>query len=167
MAIIKISDLEKIRKKHLNQRIVFCSGSFDLIHAGHVIFFEDCKTYGDILVVMIASDKVIKKSKGAERPIMNQHIRIKLIDSLKPVDYCFIDNIASKNIYSLKYLDTIFKKLKPDIYVINEDAFDIPFRKNLVKNHKIELKILKRKSPKKFEKISTSKLIEKMKGLNS
>ena len=42
-SIIQYGDLENIRRKHENQKIVFCSGSFDLPHGGHAIFLEDCK----------------------------------------------------------------------------------------------------------------------------
>lgn len=164
MAIINPEKLPKIREKFKNKKIVFCSGSFDLIHAGHILFLEDCKKLGDILVVGVGSDILLKR-KGNKRPILNERIRLKTIDSLKPVDYCFIDNFSKKE-HPLFILDSVFEKLKPDVYVINEDAFDIPYREEAAKKFNVKLVILKRWSPNDWgEPISTTKLIEKIKNL--
>jgi cytidyltransferase-like protein len=38
---------------------VFVSGSFDLLHSGHVAFFEEAATYDD-LYVGIDSDRTIR-----------------------------------------------------------------------------------------------------------
>lgn len=165
MAQIKMHELKKIRKKHKNQKVVFCSGSFDLIHAGHVLFFEDCKRHGDILVVMAANDEVLKKNKGAGRPVLNEHVRIKMIDSLRPVDYCLLDTSADETLHPLHCLHEIFDALRPDVYVINDDAFDIPYREELVKKYATKLVVLPRSAPKEFDGVSTTKLIEKIKHL--
>ena len=142
MSIITINDLKKIREENKNKKIVFCSGSFDLTHAGHILFFEDCKKHGDILVVAVGKDSSIKKNKGDKRPILNQHIRLKTIDSLKPVDYCYINpiSIPGKKLYTLEHA---FESLKPDIYAINEDAFDMEDRRKLCEFFNINLKILR------------------------
>lgn len=165
MAYTDFNDLEAIRKKHVDKKIVFCSGCFDLTHAGHVLFFEDCKKLGDILVVMIGRDRVIQRDKGPQRPIVSDHLRMKLIDSLKPVDYVFLDDIISEEAHPLLYIDQVLEKLRPDIYVINQDAFDIPYRENFSQKHGVELKILERTCPPEFDAVSTSKLIEKIKRL--
>jgi len=151
-----------IRKRHINERLVFCTGSFDLVHSGHVLFFEDCKKFGDVLMVGVGNDSIIEKLKGKNRPILNQHVRLKMIDSLKPVDYCFLDESTNRD-HPLKLIEEAFKKLRPNVYVINEDAFDIGYRRMLAKKYGIKMVILKRIAPSKFEGISTSKIIEKIK----
>ncbi|OGN02036.1 MAG: hypothetical protein A2651_01415 [Candidatus Yanofskybacteria bacterium RIFCSPHIGHO2_01_FULL_42_12] len=153
--------LKLIREQHKDEKIVFCSGSFDLTHAGHVLFFEDCKKYGDILVVGVGNDYILKVNKGKNRPILNQHIRLKLIDSIKPVDYCFLDE-SKKDNHPLDIIEETFKKLKPDAYIINQDAFDIPYRKNLARKYGVTIIVLERFCPPKFANISTSKIIEKI-----
>lgn len=159
--IIKYNDLRKVKEKHKNKKIVFCSGSFDLLHAGHILFFEDCKKRGDILVVAIGDDSILKV-KGKNRPILNQNIRIKTVDSIKSVDYCFIHkNIAGNFLNS--FMDEILKLLSPNIWIVNEDASEIGFRKKLSEKYNIKFNILKRKCPKSFNNISTSKIIEKIK----
>ena len=163
MALITYGDLPSIREKHKKERIVFASGTFDLPHAGHVLFFEDCKKYGDILVVTVGTDSAVKRNKGIERPVMNERVRLKIISSLKPIDYCLME----ADVYEepLKHIEITFKTLKPDAYVINADAFDIPYRERIAKEHGVELVILERWCPPEFGDISTTKIIEQIKKL--
>ncbi|MEK7507151.1 MAG: adenylyltransferase/cytidyltransferase family protein [Patescibacteria group bacterium] len=163
MSVITPADFPEIRKKHKNKIIVYCDGSFDLPHAGHVLHLEDCKRRGDYLVVGVGSDKDHKRYKGNERPILNESVRIKIIDSFKPVNYCFINRLPETGSNLLPHLDGFLSSLKPDIYAINEDAFDIPYRKKVAKKHGVKLVILKRSSPPEFDNISTSRIIEKIK----
>jgi cytidyltransferase-like protein len=165
MAIINVADLRKIRKQHKGERIVFCAGAFDLTHAGHVLFLEDCKKEGDILVVEVGCDHNIKQYKSDERPILTETVRSKLVDSLKPVDYCFIDTPMG-DAYILDFLKIVFTNLSPDVYVINTDAFDIPYRKKLLKVYpSIELIIKDRFCPPEYDSVSSSSIIEKIKGV--
>ena len=164
MARISVSDLEKIREKHKNECLVFASGGFDLMHAGHVLFFEDCKEHGDVLVVMLGSDAIMKKEKGDLRPIFNEHMRLKMVDSLKPVDYVFLAESTGPDKHPQYFLDVVMGALKPDVYVINEDASAIPYRKEFMKNHPYtKLVILPRSAPPEFDAVSTTKIIEKIK----
>ena len=160
--IITINDLSSLRKKHAGQKIAFCSGGFDLTHAGHVLFFEDCKKHGEVLVVMVGNDAAIRRDKGNSRPILNEHLRLKMIDSLKPVDYAFLAHVIPKEEHPLKLMREVFISLKPDAYVINEDAFDIPYRETFAKEHSVKLVILPRTCPPEFEKISTTYIIRKI-----
>ena len=61
---------------------------------------------------------------------MDEMVRIKLVDALKPVDYCFLSGHTPIH-HPLEFLETVFNELKPNIYVVNEDASDIPYRKEL------------------------------------
>lgn len=163
MTYINFEDLQKLRKDYEDQKLVFCTGSFDLVHAGHALFFEDCKNYGDKLIVVVAGDNIIQKHKGPARPIMNQNVRQKMIDSLKPIDFTILDESTYKHANPLYAVKLGLELLNPDFYVINEDAFDISYRKELCKKSNTQLKILSRGCPKEFNGISTSKIIETIK----
>jgi len=49
--IITEKDLQSIREKYKDKKIVFTSGTFDVIHAGHITYLNNCKSLGDVLVV--------------------------------------------------------------------------------------------------------------------
>ena len=163
MSQISPAAFKTIRDEHKDKRIVYCSGMFDLLHPGHILFLEDCKKEGDILVVGVGGDKNVKKNKNPGRPIMDEMVRIKLVDALKPVDYCFLSGHTPIH-HPLEFLETVFNELKPNIYVVNEDASDIPYRKELSEKYNVPIKILERWCPPEFEGISTTTIIEKIRG---
>ncbi len=164
MTNINYGDLQEIRRKHKNQKIVFCSGSFDLPHGGHAIFIEDCKKFGDVLVVGVGGDEVIRQNKGPGRPIMNERVRAKLISSLKPVDYCLIDD-NSKQEHVFSFVEFVFDNLRPDVYVVNSDGFNMPSRRELAEKYGVEIIVLERWAPKEFGDISTTEIIKKIRSV--
>lgn len=162
MAEIQFKHLTKLRQKYKDKKIVFCSGTFDLLHAGHVLFLEDCKKIGDVVVVGLGGSRTIQAYKG-HGPILNEHLRLKVLDSTRPVDYVLIDN--TKNIMEL--LEKTFTKLAPDYYVVNTDAKIIPERKKIAKTHGVKMVILDRVCPPEYENISTTKIIASIKNRKS
>ena len=62
-----VKELENLRK---GKKVVFTNGCFDILHAGHVHYLNECKKLGDILVVGINSDGSIRRVKGEKRPIL-------------------------------------------------------------------------------------------------
>lgn len=115
--IINFKDLENIREKHLDKKIIFCGGTFDLLHNGHIEYLNRVKEMGDILVVAISSDKRVKERKGEQRPIHNEGIRVILVDAIRHVDYAFIAPESDKNYPDLPPTIRILEVLKPDIFV--------------------------------------------------
>ena len=159
-----LEELAKIKEQYKNKKIVFCSGSFDLPHAGHVLFFEECKKQGDILVVGVGTDKAIRGLKEKGRPILNEYIRLKTVDSFKPVDYALLNESPREDHFQV--VKEIFKKLQPDSYITNKDAFDIPTRRKICNEMGVELKILDRACPPEYENISVTEIIRKIKYLS-
>lgn len=162
--IVKQKDLSKIRKKFRDKKIAFGTGTFDLIHPGHIIFFKDCKKLGDIVVIGVGSDYDIKVNKSPDRPILNQGARLFIIDSLKPVDFCFITGNMKSKQKPLGLMKKILRSLRPDVWVVNEDAFDIPTREKIAAEVGVKIKVLPRHCPKKFQGISTTQIIGKIQG---
>lgn len=158
--IVDYLSLHDIREQHKDEIIGFASGSFDVTHAGHALFFEDCKRLCDVLVIMVGGDKAIRLLKGADRPILSQEVRVKAVDAFKAVDYTFLDYDGT----SLEVIGQVFKVLRPDRYFINPDAYDKDYRMKLCNEHDVILHILDRECPKSFDKISTSSIIDKIRG---
>jgi D-beta-D-heptose 7-phosphate kinase/D-beta-D-heptose 1-phosphate adenosyltransferase len=75
------------RHRALGRKIVFTNGCFDLIHLGHVKYFQFAKAQGDLLVVGVNTDSSIRKLKGDSRPIVNQADRLGVLEELESIDY--------------------------------------------------------------------------------
>jgi D-beta-D-heptose 7-phosphate kinase/D-beta-D-heptose 1-phosphate adenosyltransferase len=87
------------------------SGSFDLIHFHHVLFFTRCQRYCDILVVGVDSDELVRERKGPGRPLIYDSRRLAMVDALKPVAFaCIIGSVADFGLAAeLVEPDIIFK----------------------------------------------------------
>ena len=94
---------------------VFVSGCYDMLHSGHVAFFEDAAQYGD-LYVGIGSDKTINDLK-ARKTINSDAERLYMVKSLKVVKDAWI-NQGGGLLDFLEELET----LKPDIFFVNADG---------------------------------------------
>ena len=94
---------------------VFVSGCYDLLHSGHVAFFEEAATHGD-LYVGIGSDKTLFELK-ARRPVNNEQERLYMVQALKTVKGAWIN----KGSGLIDFLDEV-KQLKPDIFFVNSDG---------------------------------------------
>ena len=70
------------------KRIVQCHGTFDLLHPGHIIHFEEAKALGDVLVVTVTDEKHVNKGPG--RPFFNDQMRAKSLAALQCVDYVIL-----------------------------------------------------------------------------
>jgi len=68
--------------------IVQCHGTFDLIHPGHIVHFEEAKALGDILVVTITAEKFVNKGPG--RPYFNDQLRARWLAALECVDFVVV-----------------------------------------------------------------------------
>ena len=70
-------------------KIVLAGGVFDIIHPGDIHTLKDAKKLGDVLVVVIATDKTAIKMKK-RKPLHNAKLRQELVSSLTMVDLCVI-----------------------------------------------------------------------------
>ncbi len=115
--LVTFDNLPAIRKNHPEQKVVLTSGTFDLLHVGHLNYLEKVKEHGDIVVVLLSGDKRVKARKGSKRPVISEDDRARLLDSLKIVDYVFIDPSKMTPEETDPIHDEILQKLKPDFYV--------------------------------------------------
>ncbi len=74
----------------LGHEVVLTSGSFDLIHVGHVKYLARAKEFGDILVVGVDSDAKIRRRKGDDRPMVPEDERLEMLAYQRPVDLIYL-----------------------------------------------------------------------------
>jgi len=128
--IITIGELSMIRQLYNDKRIVFTNGCFDIIHHGHIHIFDFSKLQGDIVVVGLNSDASIKRLKGEERPINSIELRLKVIESIRSIDFVVIFEEDTP-------LEVI-KQLHPDVLVKGGDyTIDSIIGKEFVKEVKL------------------------------
>lgn len=70
------------------KKIVQCHGTFDMIHPGHIVHFEEAKALGDVLVVTVTGEKHVNKGPG--RPYFNDALRSRWLAALGCVDYVVV-----------------------------------------------------------------------------
>jgi D-beta-D-heptose 7-phosphate kinase/D-beta-D-heptose 1-phosphate adenosyltransferase len=104
---------ELARHRAAGRTIVFTNGCFDLIHLGHIKYFQFAKAQGDLLVVGVNTDAGIRRLKGSKRPIINEQDRISVLEELESIDYLvrFDDDTPIR----------LIEAIKPDVLVKGAD----------------------------------------------
>jgi len=72
--------------KELSFDIGFTNGVFDILHAGHVTFIQECKKKCDVLIIGVNDDQSVINLKGPSRPIISINNRLLLLNELQSVD---------------------------------------------------------------------------------
>lgn len=119
---------------------VLVSGCFDLLHNGHVMFFQEAAKHGD-LYVRLGTDENIWHLKQ-HKTLYNNEERLFMVQSLK----CVHDAKMSegKGVYDfVKDMDD----LKPDVYFVNEDASQLEGRVKICSDRGIKMVVAPRKPP--------------------
>jgi FAD synthetase len=101
-------------------KVVLASGTFDLLHLGHVKYLEEAKKAGGSnskLIVIVARDKTVEKNKG-RKPVMPDDERKALVESLKVVDQAILghENFS---------ISDVIEEIKPDVIAVGYDQANI------------------------------------------
>jgi D-beta-D-heptose 7-phosphate kinase/D-beta-D-heptose 1-phosphate adenosyltransferase len=104
---------ELARHRAAGRKIVFTNGCFDLIHLGHVKYFQFAKAQGDLLVVGVNTDSSIRRLKGTKRPIIGESDRVSVLEELESIDYLvrFDDDTPQR----------LIEAIRPDVLVKGAD----------------------------------------------
>lgn len=90
---------------------VLATGTFEILHPGHLLFLEEAKKLGDELFVIIGRDVNVRKRKRT--PIIPEEQRLQMVSALKMVDKAMLG--SEKDIYEPLY------SIKPDIVALGYD----------------------------------------------
>jgi cytidyltransferase-like protein len=116
---------------------IVVTGCYDWFHSGHVRFCEEVSSYGDLYVI-VGHDANIRLLKGEGHPLLSQDERRYVVGSIKFVKQSLISTGDG-------WLDADpeIKRLKPDIYAVNEDG-DKGGKREYCEKNGIEYLVLKR-----------------------
>ncbi|MDG1773653.1 MAG: adenylyltransferase/cytidyltransferase family protein [Oceanicoccus sp.] len=94
-------------------KTVITFGTFDVFHVGHVNILQRASALGDTLIVGVSTDE-LNFSKKQRYPVYKQRDRMKIVNGLRYVNYCFYEeSLEKKREYILKY--------DADILVMGDD----------------------------------------------
>lgn len=143
--------IKRTTKIDHNSGIVMTNGVYDLLHEGHLELLKFAKMQGDRLVVAIDSDDRVKELKGPQRPINNETIRRKLLESNKYVDEVVIFNSSEE-------LQHLYEKFNADVVVRGSEYTENQIRERDKIPQTIKIKIFPH-----IKDISTTNIISKIK----
>ncbi len=116
---------------------VLVTGCYDWFHSGHVRFTEEVSAYGDLYVV-VGNDANIRTLKGEGHPLLPEAERRYVAGSIKYVKQALI---ASGQ--GWLDADPEIRRLRPDIYAVNEDG-DRGGKREYCEQNGIQYLVLKR-----------------------
>ena len=112
--VLTKDQLQDLRKKHSDKKIVFATGWYDIIQSGHAVFFNQCKSFGDILIVGVGKDETLRQLKGPGRPVNPENNRVYLVAAMEDVNFAVLnDDEIGEGKIDFKHVLT---ELKPDIF---------------------------------------------------
>ena len=115
---------------------VMATGTFDLLHPGHIYYLKEAKKLGDTLAVVVATDATVRRLK--HEPVNPEEIRLNLIKELKIVDKAYLGH--ENDMYE------IVEEIKPDIIALGFDQLhDEKKIESELKKRKISAKIVRLK----------------------
>ncbi|WOF16708.1 FAD synthase [Methanoplanus sp. FWC-SCC4] len=91
---------------------VVATGTFDILHPGHVFYLEESKKLGDELHVIVARDANVKHKP---RPVIPEEQRLMMVRALKTVDFARLG--------SEKDMFEPIEEIKPDIITIGFNQY--------------------------------------------
>lgn len=109
-----MSTIEEALSLREGKTLVFTNGVFDILHAGHVSYLAQARSYGDLLIVGVNSDDSARRlGKGPGRPVHTLEDRILVLEALRAVDAAvpFDEDDPS----------TLIRLLKPEVHVKGGD----------------------------------------------
>ena len=112
------------------------SGSYDLMHGGHIAFFKTAAQYGT-LYVAVGTDANLRLLKG-KAPYYSQEERVYMVNSIRFVEEAFLATGTG-----MLDFEPDMERIKPDIFIVNSDGHTVE-KEALCKKFGVEYKVLER-----------------------
>jgi FAD synthetase len=133
----------------VKKKVVMVFGTFDILHHGHINFFTQAKKYGNYLIVIVARDKNVRKSKGKNSKY-DESTRLVRVRKLKIVNKAKLGDLYDKF--------KVISEEKPDVICLGYDQkISISDLQKKLGNLEVKAKVCRLK-PYKPEIYKTSKL---------
>ncbi|MDP4010883.1 MAG: adenylyltransferase/cytidyltransferase family protein [Candidatus Roizmanbacteria bacterium] len=89
--------------------VVLVHGTFDILRPRHIELLKKAKELGDVLIVGVYADEIVKAIKGPQRPLVTLSDRMTVLDGLSDINF----------IIPLQHPEheQIVSQLKPNIFI--------------------------------------------------
>lgn len=134
----------------MENKKVFVSGCYDMLHSGHVAFFKEASKYGD-LYVGIGSDKTIEELKH-RKTVYSEKERLYMVKAIRYVK----DAVVNSGSGMMDFVESV-DRIKPDIFVVNSDGGS-DIKRRFCADRGIEYIVLEREPDAGLEARSTTSL---------
>ena len=101
----------------MENHIVWCNGTFDILHPGHIQLFKAARSLGNKVIVATDTDEKIKADKGDHRPINNLSYRVAMLEAIRYIDV--VHTFGSR-----EELEGLIEMYQPDILLLGDDWRD-------------------------------------------
>lgn len=101
-------------------KLVVTIGTFDMIHVGHCRYLAKAKSFGDILIVGVDTDRAVKAYKGPLRPMVPEDERLEMLVHTRDVDIVtLIDDVHETGAWKYGLLEAV----RPAVFVAVEGSY--------------------------------------------
>ncbi len=131
---------------------VLATGTFDILHPGHLLYLSKAKALGDELYVIVARESMIKHKP---KPVIPEAQRLAMVQALFMVDNALLG--SEKDIFEPIY------QIKPDIITLGKNQFfDEKKLETELKEHGIDTRVVRIDSFEHCELCSSAAIIKKI-----
>ncbi len=131
---------------------VLATGTFDILHPGHLLYLSEAKALGDELYVIVARDSMIKHKP---KPIIPEEQRLAMVAALRIVDKAILGSETD--------MFEPLREIKPDIIALGKNQF---FKEKeleaQLKMHGINAKVVRIQSFEQCELCSSGAIIRRI-----
>ncbi len=114
--LVSFDEIERVFSSLSTRKVALAGGCFDVLHIGHVKFFEFARSQADILVIVLEPDEKIRLWKH-RKPVHTQVDRAHILSHIDNIDY----------IVMAPYMDTdaqyfeLVSRIHPQV-IVSSDA---------------------------------------------
>ncbi|MDI6859607.1 MAG: FAD synthase [Methanocellales archaeon] len=131
---------------------VLATGTFEILHPGHLTYLRCAKALGDELIVIVARDKMIKHKRA---PVVPEEQRLEMVQSLSIVDRAILG--SERDIFEPLY------EIKPDVIALGHNqCFDADELTGQLRKRGLEAKVVRIEEFNPGELCGCGKIVEKI-----
>ncbi|MDY6779350.1 MAG: adenylyltransferase/cytidyltransferase family protein [Halobacteria archaeon] len=133
---------------------VLATGTFDLLHPGHLHYLRESAELGDELHVIVARSSMVEHK---EAPVVPEEQRLRMVSALKPVDEAILG--SDESIFEPLY------EMRPDVITLGYDQhYSEEDLKDELRERGLESDVVRvsKKEENENEITSTSEIVERV-----